>query len=83
MSLSFDGGCGEQAASDQNTDFEVIENDSFENVVEIANMSQMLNVLWKCALTMTAMVKSSAQIEPFYVSKGNKICFILLFCNCS
>ncbi len=28
-------------------------------------MRQMLNVLWKCALTMTAMVQSSAQIEPF------------------
>ncbi len=36
---------------------------------------------WKC-LTMTAMVKSSAQIEPFQVSKGNEICFMLFFCNC-
>ncbi len=81
MSLSFDGGCGEY--TDQNIDFEAIENDIFENMVEIANMSQMLNVLWKCALTMTAMVKSSAQIEPFQVSKGNEICFILFFCNCS
>ncbi len=34
------------------------------------------------SLTMTAMVKSSAQIEPFKVSKGNEICFIFLFCNC-
>ncbi len=40
MSLSFDGGCGEEAASDQNIDFEVIENDCFENMVEITNMSQ-------------------------------------------
>ncbi len=40
-------------------------NGSFVNMVEIANMSQMLNVLWKCALTTTAMVQSSAQIEPF------------------
>ncbi len=31
----------------------------------------MLNVLWKCALTM---VQSSAEIEPFEVSKGNEIC---------
>ncbi len=54
-----------EAASDQNIDFEVIENYSFENMVEIVNMSQMLNVLRKCALTMTAMVKSSAPIEPF------------------
>ncbi len=42
----------------------------------------MLNVLGKCALMMTVMVKSSAQIEPFYASKGNKIWFILLFSNC-
>ncbi len=42
-----------------------------ENMVEIANMSQ-----WKCALTMTAMVKLSAQIEIFQVSKGNKISLI-------
>ncbi len=33
----FDGGCGEKAASDQNIEYEVIENDSFE----IMNMSQM------------------------------------------
>ncbi len=56
---------------------QVIENDRFENMVEIVNMSQ-----WKCALTMTAMVKTSAQSEPFQVSKGNEICFILFFCNC-
>lgn len=83
MSLPFDAGCGKQAANDQNIEYEVIENDRFENMVEIVNMRQMLNVLWKCALTMTAMVKSSAQTEPFYVSKGNEICFILFFCNCS
>ncbi len=40
-------------------------NNRFENIVEIVNMRQMLNVLWKCALTMIAMVKSSAEIEPF------------------
>ncbi len=74
----FDGGCGEWASSDQNVDYEVIENDCFENMVEIVNMSQ-----WKCALTMTAMVKPSAQIEPLQVSKGSEICFILLFCNCA
>ncbi len=55
-----------------------IENDSFENMVEIVNMSQILDVLWKYTLTMTAMVKSSAQTEPFQVSKGKEICFILL-----
>ncbi len=41
-------------------------------MVEIVNMSQMLNVLWKCSLTMTAMVKSSAQIEPFTFQKVRK-----------
>ncbi len=61
----------------QNIDFEVIENDHFENMLEIVNMSQ-----WKCALMMTAMVKTSAQIESFQVSKGNEICFIWFFCNC-
>ncbi len=68
MSLSFDAGCGEQAISDQNIDFDV-----YENMVEIMNMRQ-----WKCTLTMTAMVKSSAQIEPFQVSKRNMLYFILL-----
>ncbi len=42
-------------------------------MVEIVNVRQMLDVLWKCALTMTAMVKPSAQIEPCQVSKGNEI----------
>ncbi len=51
-------------------------------MVEIVNVRQMLDVLWKCALTMTAMVKPSAQIEPCQVSKGNEIFFILFFCNC-
>ncbi len=46
-----------KAASDQNIDFEVIENNLFENMKEIVNMSQ-----WKCVLRMTAKVKSSAQI---------------------
>ncbi len=63
-------------------DFEVIENDRFENMVEIVNVRQMLDVLWKCAQTMTAMVKPSAQIKPFHVSTNNEICFILFFCNC-
>ncbi len=40
-------------------------------MVEIANMSQ-----WKW-LTMIVMVKTSAKIEPFQVSKGNEICFIV------
>ncbi len=48
-----------------NIDFELIEHDSFENMVKITNMSQMLNVLVKYALTMIVMVKSSAQIDPF------------------
>ena len=42
MSLSLDGGSGEEAVSDQNIDFEDVENDSFENMFEIA--IQMLNV---------------------------------------
>ncbi len=33
---------------------------------------------WK-RLTMTAMVKSSAQIEPFRVSKGDEICLFYSF----
>jgi len=37
-----DGGSGEEAVSDQNIDFEDV--DSFENMFEIANMSQMLNL---------------------------------------
>ncbi len=32
--------------SDQNVVFEDAENNSFENMVERANMSQMLNVYW-------------------------------------
>ncbi len=32
------------ANSNQNLDFEDVENDRFENMVEIVNMSQMLNV---------------------------------------
>jgi len=31
--------------SDQNIDFKDVENDSFENMSEMGNMSQMLNVL--------------------------------------
>ena len=45
VSLSLDGGSGEEAVSDQNIDFEDVENYSFENMFEIVNMSQMLNVL--------------------------------------
>ncbi len=51
-------------------------------MVEIVNVRQMLDVLWKCAQTMTAMVKPSAQIKPFHVLKDNEICFILFVCNC-
>jgi len=36
MSLSLDDGYGE-AVSDHNIDFEDVENDSFENMFEIAN----------------------------------------------
>jgi len=35
----------EEAVSDQNIDFEDVKNDSFENVFEFKNMSQMLNAL--------------------------------------
>jgi len=43
--LSLDGGSGEEAASDLNIYiFEDVETDSFKNMFEIANMSQMLNV---------------------------------------
>ncbi len=43
-------------------------------------MRQMLNVLWKCTLKRTVMVKSSAQIEHFYISIGNEniLYFIIL-----
>ena len=43
--LSLDGGSGEEAVSDQNIDFEEVENYSLENIFEVTNMSQMLNVL--------------------------------------
>ncbi len=39
----------------------------------------MVEIASKCALMMTAMVKPSAQIEPFQVSKGNEICFFFIF----
>jgi len=42
--LSLDGRSGEEAVSDQNIDFEDIENDSFENIFEFRNISQILNV---------------------------------------
>jgi len=45
VSLSLDGGSGEEAFSVQNIDFEDVKNDSFENMFEMVNMNQMLNVL--------------------------------------
>ncbi len=72
MSLSFDGGCGEYAASDQNIDFEVIESNRFENMVERISASGS-------AYNDDSDGKTSAQIEPHQVSKGNGICFILFF----
>lgn len=65
----------------QNIDFEGTENDCFENMAEIVYMIQMLNVLGESALTMTVMLKSSAQTEPLQVSKYDEICFILFFHN--
>jgi len=35
VSLLLDGGSGEEAVSSQNIDFEDIENDSFENMIEL------------------------------------------------
>jgi len=43
--VSLDAGSGEEAVSDHNIDFQDVENDSFENMFEMANMNQMLNVL--------------------------------------
>ncbi len=63
-------------------------------MVDVVNKQPVIKILilkllrmivlsqWKCALTMKAMVKTSAQIEPFQDSKGNEICFFLFFCNC-
>jgi len=45
VSLSLDDGSDEEAVSYQNIDVEDVENDSFENISEMANMSQMLNVV--------------------------------------
>ncbi len=45
--------------------------DGFENMVEIVNMSQ-----WKCALTMTAMVKHLLKLNP---SKFQKVTKYALF----
>jgi len=42
---SLQGGSDEEAVSDQNMDIEDVENNSFENMFEMANMSQILNVL--------------------------------------
>ncbi len=39
-------------------------------MVEIVSISQMLNALKKCALTMTVMVKSYAQIEVSKFQNG-------------
>ncbi len=39
----------------------------FVNMIEITNMRQMLNILFKCILT--ALVLSYAQIKPLKVSK--------------
>jgi len=75
MSPSFDGGCGEYAASDQNIDFEVIESNGFENMVERISVSGS-------AYNDDSDGKTSAQIEPHQVSKGNGIFFILFLCNC-
>ncbi len=50
MSLPFGAGSDKSAASYQNIEYEVIKHNHYENMVEIVNMSQMLNVLWKCAL---------------------------------
>jgi len=61
----------------------MLKNDSFENMSEMANMSQMLNVLGnELWWGQWWWYKTSAQIEPFQASKCNKICFILFFCNC-
>jgi len=66
-----------------NIDFEDVENYYFENMFEMANMSQMLNVLgnelWWVQWWWD---KTSAQTEPFPASKDNKICLILFCCNC-
>lgn len=65
--------------SDQNV-FESLRMIVLRICFEIVNMSQMPNVLGKCALKMTAIVKSSAQIERFQVFKNyqNFVYFILL-----
>ncbi len=57
--------------SDQNTDFEVTENDSFENMVEIANMSQVLNVAYWGAKLRSAL--------PQYPYKFQKVTKYALF----
>jgi len=48
VSLSLDGGSGEEVVCDQNIDFEDVDDDSFENMFEMANMRQMLN--WEMRL---------------------------------
>ncbi len=75
MSLSFGAGSDQSAASYQNIEYEVIEHNHYENMVEIVNMEPDA----ECTVEVRsiALVKSSAQIEPFYVSKGYAY-FILL-----
>ncbi len=48
-------------------------------MVDVVNKQPVIKIL--ILKLLKTMVKSSAQIEPFQVSKGNEICFILFFCN--
>jgi len=43
--LPLHGGSGEEAVRDQHIDFEDVENNSSEDMVEMANMRKRLNVL--------------------------------------
>jgi len=70
VSHSLDGGSGEEAVGDHNVDFEDVESDSFENMVEIMNMSKMLNALGnELQRGQFWWYKTSAQTELFQAPK--------------
>jgi len=61
-----DGGSGKEAVSNQNIDFEDVENDSFENMFEITNKNQICTRKWAL---MRTWYKTSAQLKPSKLQK--------------
>jgi len=77
-------GSAEKAKSDQQIwILKYVENDSFKNMFEIANMSQMLNVLYLEMNSHNDMCSKKHQLK-LNPSKFQKVktYFILFLCNC-